>query len=114
MTFIIHNSFEFILICRDNAGHDYGPDSPLLVDQIRNVDDQLAFLLDNLEQQGILGCLDIVVLSDHGMAPTPPGEKCLILNDYVPNIANDARIYEGVFPTIRPNNDTEGRCISFE
>ena len=42
------------------------------------------------------------------MAPTPPGEQFLILNDYVPNIGNDSRIYDGVFPTIRPNNDTEG------
>lgn len=78
------------------------------MDQIKIVDDQLAFLLNNLEQKGILGCIDIIVLSDHGMAPTPPGEQFLILNDYVPNIGNDARIYDGVFPTIRPNNDTEG------
>lgn len=61
-----------------------------------------------LEEAGILGCVDVIVLADHGMAPSPTGEKFLILNDYVPNISNDARIYDGVFPSIRPYLDTEG------
>jgi ectonucleotide pyrophosphatase/phosphodiesterase family protein 1/3 len=61
-----------------------------------------------LEGAGILGCIDLIVLADHGMAPSPPGEKFLIMDDYVPNILNDAKIYDGVFPTIRPKLDTEG------
>lgn len=61
-----------------------------------------------MEGAGILGCVDLIVLADHGMAPSPPGEKFLIMDDYVPDILNDARIYDGVFPTIRPKLDTEG------
>lgn len=62
-----------------------------------------------MEQAGILGCVDLIVLSDHGMAPSPPGEKFLIMDNYVPNILNDARIYDGVFSTIRPKLGTEGK-----
>lgn len=79
-----------------------------MADQVRIVDDVLQGFFDNLEGQGILGCIDLIVLADHGMAPSPPGEQFFIMNDYVPNILNDARIYDGVFPTIRPKLDTEG------
>lgn len=65
-------------------------------------------LFDKIEAAGILGCIDVIVLADHGMAPSPPGKQFFIMNDYVPNIAKDARIYDGVFPTIRPKLDTEG------
>ncbi|KAI9555247.1 hypothetical protein GHT06_017762 [Daphnia sinensis] len=91
----------------DHTGHGESPDSPLVADQVRIVDQELQALFDNMEQVGILGCVDVIVLADHGMAPSPPGEKFLIMNDYVPNILNDARIYDGVFSTIRPKLDTE-------
>lgn len=79
-----------------------------VADQVKSVDHELQLLFDMLEGAGILGCIDLIVLADHGMAPSPPGEKFLIMDDYVPNILNDARIYDGVFPTIRPKLDTEG------
>ncbi|EFX89997.1 hypothetical protein DAPPUDRAFT_190022, partial [Daphnia pulex] len=91
----------------DHTGHGESPDSPLVADQIKSVDQELQILFDMLEGAGILGCIDLIVLADHGMAPSPPGEKFLIMDDYVPNILDDARIYDGVFPTIRPKLDTE-------
>ena len=76
------------------------------------MDEEVKFLLDSLEQEGILGCIDLVVMSDHGMASSPPGEKFLLMEDFIPNISNQARIYDGVVPSIRPNLDTEGMHIS--
>ena len=69
-------------------------------------------MLEKLEEVGILGCVDLIVLSDHGMASTPLGEKFLLLDDYVPNIGNDTLIYDEVFPAIRPKNDSKGNSIS--
>lgn len=79
-----------------------------MADQIQTVDREIEVLFNNLDEAGILGCIDVIVLADHGMAPAPTGEKFLILNEYVPNISKDARIYDGVFPSIRPYLDTEG------
>lgn len=77
-------------------------------EQIREVDQQIQNLLTNLEQEGILGCVNLIILADHGMASTPPGEQFLIMEELVPNITKAARIYDGVIPSIRPHLDTEG------
>ena len=82
-------------------------------DVIRDVDNQVQYLLDLMEKEGILGCVDLMVVADHGMANTPVDEQFVLLEDLVPNIKKDARIYEGTVPTIRPNQDTEGIMNGF-
>lgn len=77
-------------------------------DQIRRVDNEVQVLFDNMQKAGFLGCVDVIVLADHGMASAPSGEKFLILENYVPDIASSSRIYDGVLPNIRPHLDTEG------
>lgn len=77
-------------------------------EQITRVDLQLQALLNGLEQRGQLGCVDIVVLADHGMAATPFGEYVVIMEPFVPDLLSTTRIYDGVFPNIRPNTDTQG------
>ena len=71
----------------------------------------MKLLIESLEQAGILGCIDLIILSDHGMAPTPLGEKFLLLDDYVPNIGNDTIIFDEVFPAILPRNDSKGKLL---
>lgn len=80
-------------------------------DEIFRVDQEVKFLLDGLEQEGILGCIDIIVLADHGMAPSPNGTQFYLMENLIPGISNQARIYDGVGPNIRPNVDTEGIFI---
>jgi len=80
-------------------------------DEIFRVDQEVKFLLDGLEQEGILGCIDIIVLADHGMAPSPNGTQFYLMENLVPGISNQARIYDGVGPNIRPYVDTEGIFI---
>ena len=77
-------------------------------DQIVNVDQQIEALLQGMEESGILGCVDVMIVSDHGMASTPEEPNVLVLNDYVPDLPSTARVYDGVLPTIRPYNDSQG------
>lgn len=82
-------------------------------DQIRRVDNEVKVFFSNLEQAKILGCVDVIILADHGMAPAPEGEKFVVMSDYVPDIKSSARIYDGVLPSIRPYLDTEGISAIF-
>jgi Type I phosphodiesterase / nucleotide pyrophosphatase len=77
-------------------------------DEIMNVDSQLKSLLKGMEDSGILGCVDIMVVSDHGMASTPAGKYFVLLKDFISDVATTTRTYDGVFPNIRPNTDTQG------
>lgn len=55
----------------DKAGHDSGPSADATRDAIRAVDAALGALLARLDAAGI--AIDVVVVSDHGMAEVPQG-----------------------------------------
>lgn len=52
----------------DEAGHDHGPDSPEAHAAIREADAAIGRLLDGLHARGMLDAVNIVIVSDHGMA----------------------------------------------
>ncbi|KAE8552343.1 hypothetical protein EYB25_006237 [Talaromyces marneffei] len=54
----------------DTAGHLYGPNSTEIRSVITDVDDMLAGILDGLEARNLTNIVNIVVVSDHGMATT--------------------------------------------
>ncbi|MCW5579726.1 MAG: alkaline phosphatase family protein [Luteimonas sp.] len=66
----------------DTAGHLHGPDSPQLDAALAEVDAAMARLVDGLQALALLDATSIVVVSDHGMAPTSP-ERELYLDDLV-------------------------------
>jgi predicted AlkP superfamily pyrophosphatase or phosphodiesterase len=66
----------------DQAGHRYGPDSPQVVDAVRAVDSLIGLLVTGLERHGILDQVNIVIVSDHGMAATSP-DRAIYVDDYV-------------------------------
>ncbi len=57
----------------DHAGHDFGPDSPQLVSAARELDSRLGDLISGIHRLGADDRVDIVVVSDHGMATIPDG-----------------------------------------
>lgn len=57
----------------DHAGHEAGPDSPQVDAALRTVDDALGYLIGQLRRRGLYDTMNIVVLSDHGMANVPVG-----------------------------------------
>lgn len=52
----------------DDAGHRFGPDSPEIEAAIQKVDSSIGRLLEGLRERGLRGKVNVVVVSDHGMA----------------------------------------------
>jgi len=67
----------------DSAGHHYGPHSPEVRAAMREVDAGIGRLLDGLEADGRLDQVNIVIVSDHGMAEVPVWQM-IAIEDMVP------------------------------
>lgn len=68
----------------DSAGHTYGPDSQEVKDAILEVDDTLAALFAGIEERTeIAAGMNILVVSDHGMAATNASSRIIFLDDYL-------------------------------
>ncbi|UCD38360.1 MAG: alkaline phosphatase family protein [Fidelibacterota bacterium] len=65
----------------DDGGH-LGTSSPAVIEAIQRVDSTLGILFDGLVQRDIMEELNIIVLSDHGMADIDP-ERMIFLDDYI-------------------------------
>ncbi len=59
----------------DHEGHAWGPGSIQMLEAQASVDAALARLLSGLESRGIRDRVDLIVVSDHGMAAVPPGQR---------------------------------------
>ncbi|XP_068246161.1 venom phosphodiesterase 2-like isoform X2 [Palaemon carinicauda] len=90
----------------DHTGHGSGPDSSEEEDQIMRMDLMMRHLLDGLEAAGLTHCVNIIVVSDHGMAPS--GEEYIInLSEYIPEIERRTYLYGGAFTRIEPKDDSQ-------
>ena len=58
----------------DRAGHKGGPNSSLVDDALKKVDEALTRLWEGLEQRGISNCVNILITSDHGMSKVDYGD----------------------------------------
>ena len=52
----------------DTAGHEYGPFEPEIYDFVSNMDTIMGSLFDGIDEMNLTDCVNIVILSDHGMA----------------------------------------------
>jgi predicted AlkP superfamily pyrophosphatase or phosphodiesterase len=66
----------------DDAGHDFGPDSPETDSAIARVDSAVGAIMDGVKQRGLEGRVNLVVVSDHGLARVEPGQL-IYLDDAV-------------------------------
>lgn len=66
----------------DHAGHTFGPDSPLVRDSLAAADAMVGRLTAALRARGLAGSVNLIVVSDHGMAPVGP-ERVIALDDYI-------------------------------
>lgn len=67
----------------DSTAHATGPDSPQTHAALAGVDQAIGRLLDGLDARGLLDRVNLIVVSDHGMATDPPGHYVAI-EDMVP------------------------------
>ncbi|MGY4515443.1 alkaline phosphatase family protein [Lysobacter sp. HA18] len=84
----------------DHAEHDHGPASPEAFAAETKVDGYLARLRAGLAARGLTDRVNIVVVSDHGMAPVPQGQVVVIEDMASPEIA--ANITTGQSVGFRP------------
>lgn len=67
----------------DKTAHEYGPDSPQAQAALGTLDAAIGRLADTLRARGQLDAVNLVIVSDHGMAAVPPGQV-VALEDMVP------------------------------
>jgi len=60
----------------DGAGHSFGPDSPQVNEAIASIDQAIARLVAGLKARGIAA--NLIVVSDHGMAPVGAGHLVML------------------------------------
>lgn len=78
-------------------------------EQLLYVDQMVQRLVDGLTGLGIIDCVNLIVLADHGMASSVGIPDYVIkLADYIPDIYDLAYTYTGAFPRIDPKNESEG------
>jgi predicted AlkP superfamily pyrophosphatase or phosphodiesterase len=66
----------------DRVGHDFGPVGPEIDSAIARVDSAVGALMRGLEQQGLAREVNLLIVSDHGMAAVRP-ENHIYLDDLV-------------------------------
>jgi predicted AlkP superfamily pyrophosphatase or phosphodiesterase len=84
----------------DGAGHSNGPGSEAVRSAVRRADGYLGRLLRGLERRHLTDKVNIVLVSDHGMAETST-DRVVVLDDYLS--ADDAEVIDinptlGLFP----------------
>ena len=66
----------------DDAGHEFGPNSPETDSAIARVDSAVGALRSGLAERGLDRRVNLVIVSDHGMAELKPG-RLIYLEDYL-------------------------------
>jgi predicted AlkP superfamily pyrophosphatase or phosphodiesterase len=89
----------------DESGHRFGPDSPRTDSAIARVDGDIGRLLGLLDARGLRQEIDLVVLSDHGMAATDTS-RVVVLDDFVAPAATEL-IQAGPIVTLNPRPGLE-------
>lgn len=85
----------------DSAGHDKGPVSAAVIQALQLVDNALGMLMEGLKQRNLDNCVNIILVTDHGMDQTYC-EKVEYMTDYLPQV--NFYMYEGPAPRIRAYN----------
>lgn len=57
----------------DSQGHAFGAESPEAMDALRDTDAAIGRLVDGIAARGLASHVNLVVVSDHGMADVPAG-----------------------------------------
>lgn len=90
----------FYLEEANSVGHNSGPGSPELGRTLKILDDRIGAIINGAADNHIP--LNLVLVSDHGMAPRQP-DQVVIIDDYV-DLASVQIDYDGPVAGLRPND----------
>ncbi|VDK81029.1 unnamed protein product [Litomosoides sigmodontis] len=88
----------------DYAGHVGGPDSQMVRTATILMDGMINYLINQLVEQGLMGCINFILLSDHGMQRIDQS-KSVITQDYLGSEFNDL-FFSGTVARIKINQTT--------
>ncbi len=66
----------------DSRGHRYGPNSPEVDEAVEEADALLGYLLDKMDEYGLKESLNVLIVSDHGMAELSD-DKLIFLDEMI-------------------------------
>jgi predicted AlkP superfamily pyrophosphatase or phosphodiesterase len=91
----------------DEAGHEFGPDAPETDSAIAQVDNAIGGLLAGLKQRGLDQRVNLVIVSDHGMAEVRPDHFLYIEDLLAPGSADIVDLGSILSLAPRPGRDEE-------
>lgn len=98
----------------DREGHASGPDSQETNHQLLLAEEQMVQLVQGLSERQLLHCVNMIVLSDHGMAAAGK-DRVIGLQKYVPELNDVALTYfgaVGMFSLKEDNDDMKHEIMS--
>ncbi len=90
----------------DSAGHDFSPDSIETRDAVLKVDSDLGRLIAGLKARGILALINLIIVSDHGMATQDP-TNAIILDELFDTHLAEKVLWTGELVSIFPKDGRE-------
>lgn len=94
----------------DTASHEFGPDSPQATAAVREVDALIGRLREGVAARGLADAVDLVVVSDHGMAEVAPGNVVAIEDMVSPGVADTVTAGQTLGFRPRPGREAEARA----
>ena len=94
----------------DDAGHRFSPDSPELRAAVAKVDNGLKRLLDGLNKRKVDRKVNLVIVSDHGMA-TVDQRNAVVMDDYLDYTKTERVLWTGEIVQIFPKHGEEDSII---
>ncbi|AAF44374.1 alkaline phosphodiesterase [Fowlpox virus] len=94
-----------------SSGYEYGTDDERVGKALEKVDKAIALLMKGLKDLQLIGCANLILVSDHGMSNVDP-KKIVNLKDYITN--NDVVIKPGATPVIKPQNLNHIRLFDYD
>lgn len=95
----------------DHAGHDAGPDSQDVKQAIARVDQALGRLVAGLKSRGIFNRVNLIIVSDHGMARLDPSQV-VALDDYFDTSQAETVVWNSGMVHIFPKPEMEQAVYS--
>ena len=90
----------------DDAGHGFSPDSDELKKAVEKVDENLKRLVDGLKKRKIFKKVNLIIVSDHGMALVKP-ENAVLMDDYFDFDLTERILWTGEIVQIFPKEAQE-------
>jgi predicted AlkP superfamily pyrophosphatase or phosphodiesterase len=90
----------------DDAGHEFSPDSTKTGNAVTNIDGVIGRLLEGLKKRKVNNKVNLIIVSDHGMASVPQKNTIVLDEMFATSLAKHI-FWIGEFVQIFPNEGME-------